>query len=629
MPDNQDELKLATPFSSIALCFSGGGFRAAAYCLGVLSYLNRIKFDAGKGVLPLLNNVNYIASTSGGTITNLVYSAYLYEQGDEQKAFRACLRKLYLGMDGETVLLDAVTKLADDESWEASATTKQRNVINAFAKVYDDQLFNERTFNVFWNETLKKDFGVCFNATEFTRGISFRFQTDNDRSTFELVGNRYLHFDPSKSAVFGKLKLADILAASSCFPSGFEPILFPGDFAYHSKDPAKGALSVSELQNALLLEEYDGSKAPIKETVALMDGGVADNQALYSVMNADIRRRKKGKAFDLIMINDVTSYFMEPYKVQPETKESWGKKTIVNYLGKLKNVGAAYRKISIGVFALFILSLAGILLANTRGLLVTSYVLFGVSLPCVFLLIYITGLSHGNPLIGSLVSKDPINIKEWVKDKFGLGSNFSDDVLNKLLNYLGTAKLKNLHQLIAARVNSVVTMSVEVNLKHVRRLIYSLFYENKKWDNRRLPNFIYELSFQNMNARKERFHDKDQPVNVLTAEEKKMLLNTGQEIPKIADRARRMGTTLWFGSSDTKEKMLDKIIQCGQFTTCCNLLEYTLILIRQYEDGKLVLSKDALDKLKELKDELFIDWEKFKVDPTFLFQDELRQINEN
>src|ERR1700743_3675644 len=33
------------PFEHIALAFSGGGFRAASFSLGVLAYLDRVKFD--------------------------------------------------------------------------------------------------------------------------------------------------------------------------------------------------------------------------------------------------------------------------------------------------------------------------------------------------------------------------------------------------------------------------------------------------------------------------------------------------------------------------------------------------------------------------------------------------------
>ena len=41
------------PFESIGLCFSGGGYRATFFGLGVISYLDKIKYKESA----LLNNV--------------------------------------------------------------------------------------------------------------------------------------------------------------------------------------------------------------------------------------------------------------------------------------------------------------------------------------------------------------------------------------------------------------------------------------------------------------------------------------------------------------------------------------------------------------------------------------------
>ncbi|MBK8504575.1 MAG: hypothetical protein IPL46_21635 [Saprospiraceae bacterium] len=53
------------PFGRIALCCSGGGYRAASFHLGAMSYLQKLRF-AGR---PLLENVKAISTVSGGTIT--------------------------------------------------------------------------------------------------------------------------------------------------------------------------------------------------------------------------------------------------------------------------------------------------------------------------------------------------------------------------------------------------------------------------------------------------------------------------------------------------------------------------------------------------------------------------------
>ena len=54
--------------AKIALSLSGGGFRAATYHLGVLSYLNHLKTKDGT---PLLDQVSAVSTISGGTLTGL------------------------------------------------------------------------------------------------------------------------------------------------------------------------------------------------------------------------------------------------------------------------------------------------------------------------------------------------------------------------------------------------------------------------------------------------------------------------------------------------------------------------------------------------------------------------------
>lgn len=54
----------------VAICLSGGGFRAAAFHLGTLSYLSNLKMADGSSFLKMVNTISTI---SGGTITGLWY----------------------------------------------------------------------------------------------------------------------------------------------------------------------------------------------------------------------------------------------------------------------------------------------------------------------------------------------------------------------------------------------------------------------------------------------------------------------------------------------------------------------------------------------------------------------------
>src|SRR5690606_20932331 len=102
----------------------------------------------------------------------------------------------------------------------------------------------------------------------------------------------------------GSFKVADAMAASSCFPLGFEPMIMPDDFFDIHEDP-----SYKELK----------SQDHMRTGIGLMDGGIVDNQGIGSIMNADNRRKHDGHQFDLIMVCDVASYKMEPWEMSFES----------------------------------------------------------------------------------------------------------------------------------------------------------------------------------------------------------------------------------------------------------------------------------------------------------------------
>lgn len=65
-----------------------------------------------------------------------------------------------------------------------------------------------------------------------------------------------------------------------------------------------------------------------------MDGGITDNQGLSSLMLADKKRQKRAKPnpFDLIIVTDVASYFMDSYDPPLIDKHlGWRENTIGRY----------------------------------------------------------------------------------------------------------------------------------------------------------------------------------------------------------------------------------------------------------------------------------------------------------
>jgi hypothetical protein len=68
------------------------------------------------------------------------------------------------------------------------------------------------------------------------------------------------------------IRLEDIVAASSCVPGGFEPLVFPQQFHWPRDFPREEALK--------LLSPDFASGLP------LMDGGIYDNQGVASLLLA-------------------------------------------------------------------------------------------------------------------------------------------------------------------------------------------------------------------------------------------------------------------------------------------------------------------------------------------------------
>ncbi len=87
-----------------------------------------------------------------------------------------------------------------------------------------------------------------------------------------------------------------------------------------------------------------------------------------------------------------------------------------------------------------------------------------------------------------------------------------------------------------------------------------------------------------------------------------------------------MGTTLWYDHEDADSNRMDKVVACGQFTTCAKMLEYTLILeriLKQEEtrplpERTLQFGDFDLRLFLSIRQQLEEDWKAFKEDPFFM-----------
>ncbi|HEX2627524.1 MAG TPA: patatin-like phospholipase family protein, partial [Chitinophagaceae bacterium] len=260
LADAQNEyVAPANPLQDIALCLSGGGFRAASFSLGVLSYLDKIKIKhkAEEKERSLLESVKFITSTSGGSITNAFYSVAVYRQN----SFADFYKQMKRNLEGEGLLKDAFTILKDDTQWTEEGVLvddkgvktiirKQRNLINAFAKSYDKRLINSPTLSVITGANSDKSVKpphleeIAFNTTEFNNGLPFYIQANGHNGYVRYMGNGYLKF--TDTDVVKQLKISDLVASSSCFPGGFEPMLYPYDFVHQSNTDVNALLKGME-----------------------------------------------------------------------------------------------------------------------------------------------------------------------------------------------------------------------------------------------------------------------------------------------------------------------------------------------------------------------------------------------
>lgn len=251
------------PTLRIALSLSGGGFRAAAFHLGVLRLLHRVQ---------LLERVRALSTASGGTIAGAFYAQctarkVAFEAFDERlreylvthDVIDGALRRLGTQDDGRSHAL--ITAAADD--YAATLVDGSLGELAVAASHLDE---------------------ISFNSTDIENGLPFRFVKTVTRHV--RSGNRRYSIPDEVSR---RLRLADIVAASSCFPAAFEPMTFPRDFAL----PADAKPTTA---------------------VPLMDGGIIDNQGVDALLLVRARRRKE---IDLIIVSDADANAAPLFEERP------------------------------------------------------------------------------------------------------------------------------------------------------------------------------------------------------------------------------------------------------------------------------------------------------------------------
>lgn len=559
-----------TPLNNIAISLSGGGFRATAFHLGVLTYLSSIKFQG----ISLLERTRILSTASAGTFTGVKYAATIKRGG----TIKDCYTSLYKFMSECDLVSNALQYLSDDENWKEG---RQRTLINSFASIYHRE-FESEYFGLLWKETpaihLKE---ISFNATEFNFALPFRFQkvekSKPENASHEFIGNKKIHIPIE---VAKEIRFSDIVAASCCFPFGFEPINFPDDFIHNESIKLKD-------KSLLPHNVYDGDK--IDYPIGLMDGAIDDNQGVDAVVMAEERmkqysddlkefRSEDDKAIDLYIISDVSPPKMESYirsttdKIPIVGKWNFESLKFFGILSALFGIGAI-------VYACLISEKSMIITLSVFGtlLLLTAFFLFIFSLG-------ITGLTR----------------------RIGV----PDFVVRRLLHF-DKLKFGTLYNMFINRKKSAMKLVSDVFIKQMRWFSYERVYGDANWKTRLIMNSVFELTEVEVEKRKKKYPFLSKEIS-----------EPSQDIILASSKASSVGTTLWFTPEELSgnKNKLDSLIATGQFTVCFNLLEYfeKFILNKEYHDDYNKYSSETKKILAQLHLQLQEDWIKFNKNPYWM-----------
>jgi len=259
------DVSVRTPETGIALCLSGGGYRAMMFHAGCLWRLNEVG---------LLGNLNRISSVSGGSIAAAVlgmnWSTLNVVPGAPSTEFQEALitpvRKMASTTVGVRVILRGILLSG--------------SVSDLVADKYKNVLFGDKTL-----QDLPDEPRFIFNASNVQSGVLMRFSKPYMRDY--RVGK----------VLRPKLPLAIAVAASSAFPPFLSPReIKTANYGIHFEPAADGE---------------DLNREPYNRNLVLSDGGVYDNLGLETAW----------KRYDTILVSDGGGHF-EP---EPDPNHDWAR----------------------------------------------------------------------------------------------------------------------------------------------------------------------------------------------------------------------------------------------------------------------------------------------------------------
>jgi predicted acylesterase/phospholipase RssA len=557
---NSDDLLIELP-TRIGMALSGGGSRATCFHFGTLEYLER---------LGLLTRVTMLSTVSGGTFVGAKYVFCL----TEGKFFDQFFREFYLDLRDTQVVKLALRQVGRRLPEVPSG---RQNFIVSAAEVYARTFLKDSRGEPYrFGALLEMDESfpikeVIFNATEFRTGNGFRFQ----RTRTGVMGNEQMRIPVEEIA---SLRVADIVAASSCLPGGFEPLAFPDDFAWPGGKVPEGIRKLFSTPCATGRSGRDAARAP--RPVPLMDGGVYDNQGIYALLLAD-QRRPDPYELEMVIVSDADRKNEDIY---PYPRDDRG-----NPLGCPRRPKGPR---------------LGTLNLLAKGLMVVS------ALTALAVMAHFVRNLHPLNLWDLFLYAVPLTLAAATAYSVWWGRRELHDALSQIPQTSGAAweDLKRLGAVrvmdgLSLRLTSLLASTTEIMPKRIRDLGYAILYSDPRYTRRRVSNLIYQLrrgeSFGTLKGAQQAWDEARIPA-------------PSEHLQAVIDYASAMDTRFWFEG----EHEIPAAIVCGQATICYNLMKFLLRNLQRDSE-----SRAFPGPAQALWERLRSDWEQLNQDPYVLFDE--------
>lgn len=513
----------------LALCFSGGGYRAALFHLGVLTFLDELKIDDNT---PLLNHVHTITSISGGALTGMTYVISEIDHCNRNATFKRLYHDIISTNIGQMLL---------DRFHEESK--KNKSLIQTLADIYDDCFFHGDKFGHILNGMSWDGIHHFYaDATDFALSQPFRFQatarlSDPNRITeYGMIGN-WQHNISYEDA--GKMRLADIMAATSCFPLVFEPIEYPKEFTFSNGEQPRG-------DNLL--------------TIPLMDGGMIDNQGIEPAIHARNQLIAEGKDIDLIIICDAGT------TANDQEEKDWN----------LFNISPR------NIFAI----------SAVVGILGYISVIFSVRNEYPMMCVLMTAVTTVAFMLCVILSKVDTILNSLLETRTQLSIKKS---------VLWRSSLKNIGTFFKSRVMTAYKMSDVVMSGNQKKLWYRSL--------RRIPELTNKIQMNSISL----FSKAKTWKSIVSRQNLERSYRPDDRMKGIAQVASSTKTSLWFSVQQLHDNVPAKILACGRFTTCWNLLVYIEKLKNLQQNERTAFH----DWMIAQEQPILEIWNKFKQNPMY------------